>query len=47
MFCDSTLPNDEIGSDGSVEMRGITTTALQAKDVIPGWWYIRPLSGIK
>ena len=36
LFCDSTLPNDEIGSDGSVAIRGITTTALQAKDVIPG-----------
>ena len=36
LFFDSTLPNDEIGSDGSVEMCGITTIALQAKDVIPG-----------
>ena len=33
LFCDSNPPNYEIGSDGSVEMCGITTTALQAKYV--------------
>ena len=33
LFSDYTLPTDEIGSDGSVEMNGITTTALQAKCV--------------
>ena len=31
---DSTVPNYEIGSDGSVEIHGITTTTLQAKDVV-------------
>ena len=30
-FLDSTILNDEIGSDGSVEMLGITTTILQDK----------------
>ena len=33
LFRDSTLPNDEIGSDGSVAMHGTTTTILQAEDV--------------
>ena len=33
LFRDSTLPNDGIGSDGSVAMHGITTTALQAEDI--------------
>ena len=33
LFRDSTLPNDEIGSDGSVAMHGITTTVLQAEYV--------------
>ena len=31
LFRDSTLPNDGIGSDGSVAMHGITTTVLQAE----------------
>ena len=29
LFRDSTLPNDEIGSDGSVAMHGITNTEFQ------------------
>ena len=33
LFHDSTLPNDETGSDGSVVMHGITTTAFQDEDV--------------
>ena len=32
-FRDPTLPNDVIGSDQSVEMHGITTTALQVEDL--------------
>ena len=34
LLYDSNLPNDEIGSDGSVEMWGITTTAHKAKYVM-------------
>ena len=33
LFLGSTILNDEIGSDGSVAMHDITTTALQAEDV--------------
>ena len=32
-LCDSTLPNDEICSDGSVSMHDISTTSLQEESM--------------